>query len=114
MPGEKWTDERLDGLEEKVDEGFIRVGTDIRELRSEMNQRFEKMDTRFEKVEGKMESGMKELRREMNARFQVVDARFQAVDGRFDSLQRSLFAATIVIVGAMIGCCASLAGVALL
>jgi hypothetical protein len=32
-----------------------------------------------------------------------MNSRFHAVDARFDSLQRSLFAATVVIVGAMIG-----------
>jgi molecular chaperone GrpE (heat shock protein) len=48
MPREKWTDERLDDLNKKVDElkaemreGFARVDTEIRELRKEMNARFE-------------------------------------------------------------------------
>ena len=52
MPREKWTDERLDDLNKKVDggfaetkaemrAGFARVDADIRELRSEMNARFE-------------------------------------------------------------------------
>jgi hypothetical protein len=52
MPREKWTDERLDDLNKKVDDGFAdtkaemrtgfaRVDADIRELRSEMNARFE-------------------------------------------------------------------------
>jgi tetrahydromethanopterin S-methyltransferase subunit G len=43
MPREKWIDERLDDLNEKVDalrsemrEGFARVDADIRELRREM------------------------------------------------------------------------------
>lgn len=43
MPREKWTDERLDDLNEKVDdlkkemrEGFARVDEDIRELRREI------------------------------------------------------------------------------
>lgn len=47
-PREKWTDERLDDLNKTVDnlrtemrEGFTRVDADIRELRSEMNARFE-------------------------------------------------------------------------
>jgi hypothetical protein len=42
-PREQWTDERLDDLNEKVDdlrsemrEGFARVDADIRELRREM------------------------------------------------------------------------------
>jgi len=32
---ESWTDERLDDLSHRVDEGFRRVDADIRELRSE-------------------------------------------------------------------------------
>ena len=51
MPREKWTDERLDDLNGKVDrgfaetrtemrEGFARVDADIRELRREMRAGF--------------------------------------------------------------------------
>jgi hypothetical protein len=35
-PREKWTDERLDDLNKKVDNGFARLDTDIRELRRDM------------------------------------------------------------------------------
>jgi hypothetical protein len=31
-PREKWTDERLDDLNKKVDDGFARVHADIRDL----------------------------------------------------------------------------------
>lgn len=65
MPRERWTDDRLDGLEQKVDNGFARGDSDIRELKSEMNERFDKVDARFEKVEGKIETGMNELRGEI-------------------------------------------------
>jgi hypothetical protein len=52
QPREKWTDERLDDLNKKVDDGFAdtktemragfaRIDADIRGLRSEMNARFE-------------------------------------------------------------------------
>jgi hypothetical protein len=44
MPREKWTDERLDDLNKKVDDGFDRLDTDIRELRAEMNRRFDAMN----------------------------------------------------------------------
>jgi hypothetical protein len=37
MPREKWTDDRLD-------ETFSRVDADIRELRTEMNRRFDAMN----------------------------------------------------------------------
>jgi hypothetical protein len=47
---EAWTDERLDDLNAKVDRGFERVDTDIRELRGEMNARFDKVDARFDQL----------------------------------------------------------------
>jgi tetrahydromethanopterin S-methyltransferase subunit G len=50
-PEKKWTDHRLDDLNQKVDDGFAKV------------------DARFEKVEGKIEGGIKELRKELNERF---------------------------------------------
>jgi hypothetical protein len=38
---EKWTDERLDDMNARMAEGFQRVDADLRELRSDMNGRFE-------------------------------------------------------------------------
>ena len=46
-----WTDERLDDLSERVDRGFDRVDADVRELRSEMNSRFDGVDARFRSLE---------------------------------------------------------------
>jgi hypothetical protein len=46
-PKESWTDERLDDLNKKVDNGFMRVDTDIRDLRREMNARFDAMNRNF-------------------------------------------------------------------
>jgi hypothetical protein len=37
---EKWTDERLDDLGERVGEGFNRIDHEIRGLRSDMNAEF--------------------------------------------------------------------------
>ena len=53
-PREKWTDERLDDLSKKVDdgfaetkaemrEGFARVDGDMKGLRAEMNARFDSL-----------------------------------------------------------------------
>jgi tetrahydromethanopterin S-methyltransferase subunit G len=36
MPREKWTDDRLDDLNRKVDDGFARLDQDIRELRGDI------------------------------------------------------------------------------
>jgi hypothetical protein len=41
---DEWTDERLDDLNGRMQEGFARLGKDLREVRSEligMNERFE-------------------------------------------------------------------------
>jgi hypothetical protein len=46
-PSETWTDQRLDDLNKKVDDGFARVDRDIRELRSDMNKRFDAMNRNF-------------------------------------------------------------------
>jgi len=40
-PREKWTDDRLDDLNKKVDEGFVRVEDQVKDLRREMNARFD-------------------------------------------------------------------------
>ncbi len=51
MPREKWTDERLDDLNKKVDDGFAGVKKDISELRGEMNVRFQGLDARFDSLQ---------------------------------------------------------------
>jgi tetrahydromethanopterin S-methyltransferase subunit G len=62
-PREKWTDERLDDLSRKVDDGFARVDSDIRELRvevkhqgaslrAEMSAGFQRVETNLEKKIG--------------------------------------------------------------
>ena len=44
MPREKWTEERLDDLNRKVDDGFARVDGEIKDLRREMNARFDALN----------------------------------------------------------------------
>lgn len=45
MPRESWTDERLDDLSRRMDQGFERVDRDIRDLRIEMGDGFREMRT---------------------------------------------------------------------
>lgn len=56
---EKWTDERLDDMNDRMGEGFNRLDEDIREVRSEiagirgeMNSRFEAMQRLIIQVGG--------------------------------------------------------------
>ncbi|HEX6206262.1 MAG TPA: hypothetical protein VFZ29_10715 [Solirubrobacterales bacterium] len=48
-PREKWTDERLDDLDRKVDRGFA-------DLKAEMKAGFDRMDARFEKMDDRFHS----------------------------------------------------------
>lgn len=41
---DKWTDERLDDLNAKVDRGFETIDAELRALRAEMNARFDAMN----------------------------------------------------------------------
>jgi hypothetical protein len=70
---EAWTDERLDDLNHRVDEGF-------RDIREEMRA----------------------LRSEMNARFEAIDARFEGFDARLDALQRTMLQGFIAMTAGML------------
>ncbi len=49
---DKWTDERLDDMNARVTEGFQRVDADLREMRADMNTRFEAMQRLIIQVGG--------------------------------------------------------------
>jgi tetrahydromethanopterin S-methyltransferase subunit G len=53
----------------------------------------------FARVDG----DLKDLRREMDARFDKVDKRFDKIDERFEALNRSLLSGAVVIIAALIG-----------
>lgn len=97
VPREKWTDERLDELNKKVDDGFAdvrdemragftRVDGEIKGLRREMDARFDKVDSRFDKV----------------------DARFEAINARFEALTQELFRGAVAIIVAVVGAAAAI------
>jgi len=58
MAREKWTDERLDDLAGRVDRGFAEVKGEVRDLRVEMNQRFDSLtgetNSRFDSMQRTM------------------------------------------------------------
>ena len=60
-----WTDQRLDDMARRMDDGFNRVDQDIRALRAEMSSRFDAADARAE-------------------------ARFDAMGARTDAFQRTM------------------------
>ena len=80
-PREKWTDERLDDLNKKVDHGFEKTERAIAETKAEMREGFARVD-----------ADIRELRREISG----LNARFDALNGR-------LLAGFFVVLAAIIG-----------
>jgi predicted nucleic acid-binding Zn-ribbon protein len=112
MDREKSTDDRLSDLDKKVDVGFAQVGKEFEKV----DERFVSIDERFEKVDERFVS--------IDERFEKVDERFDKVEGKIDSgfvelrgemssLKKSLFTASVSVIVALIGCCATLAVVAI-
>lgn len=91
-PREKWTDERLDDLNEKVDKGFERTERAIAETKAEIAKTQTEMREGFVRVDGEI----KELRREMYTGFDKMN-------DRFDRLSQILIGGAIAIVVALIG-----------
>ncbi|HET9198537.1 MAG TPA: hypothetical protein VFN92_09835 [Solirubrobacterales bacterium] len=81
MPREKGGDERLDGLEKKVDLGFARLEGEVNRLDGDVKR---------------LDGNVSELRREINARFEAMDL-------RFDSVNRNLHAVMVAVVIAVLG-----------
>jgi hypothetical protein len=77
MTREAWTDDRMDDLSKRVDEGFREVRTEIRDLRKETRE-----------GEGRLRGEMK--------------SEFARVDGRLDALQRTMLQVGGGLGGAML------------
>ncbi|HEU5254179.1 MAG TPA: hypothetical protein VFU16_12740 [Solirubrobacterales bacterium] len=74
MAREKWTDERLDDLNLRMEKGFDEVKDEVREMR-----------------------------REMNARFDSMERRFTSHDARFDALQRTMVLGVVSMSATVVG-----------
>jgi hypothetical protein len=56
MAREAWTDERLDDLSKRMEQGFGRVEADIREVRMEMKTGFDSIAARFDVINVRIDS----------------------------------------------------------
>jgi hypothetical protein len=56
MMREAWTDERLDDLVRRMDQGFDRVDGDLREIRGEVRGLRGEFDSRFSRLEARFDS----------------------------------------------------------
>jgi DNA anti-recombination protein RmuC len=100
---EAWTDERLDDLTTRVDEGFRELRKDLRSFRGEVridssSIRSEmKADSNSLRAEMRADSNSlrAELKAEMEARFDKVDTRFDRLERRFERRFDAIFAALV-------------------
>jgi tetrahydromethanopterin S-methyltransferase subunit G len=51
VPRERWTDERLDDLNKKVDDGFAKVDRRFDRLETRMEMQFSGLNQRFDRIQ---------------------------------------------------------------
>ena len=99
MPREKWTDEKLDDLDKKVEKGFADTQAEMRAGFARVDGEIKRLDGDVKRLDGdvkRLDGNLGELRREINARFDSIDLRFESVN-------RNLQAVLVAVVVALIG-----------
>jgi len=98
---QSWSDDRLDALNQRVDEGFIRVDAQF----AKVDVQFAKLEARFDhldaKIDRKIDTSSHELRMEMKAGFDDVNA-------RFDRMQQTMIQTGAGLIGVLIAASAGL------
>jgi flagellar capping protein FliD len=79
-------DQRITGLEEKMDQRFAQVDQRITGLEEKMDQRFAQVDQRITGLEEKMDQRFEQV----DQRFEKMDQRFEKMDQRFEVFQGAL------------------------
>jgi len=111
VPRERWTDERLDDLNKKVDDGFARTEKKMDEGFARADA---KMDEGFARADARMDEGFARLDKKMDEGFARVDADLREVRSDIKDVKRMLFMGAVAIIVALIGCTSTLAGIAFL
>ena len=73
-------------LRTEVDQRFEQVRTEMDQRFEQVDQRFEQVDQRFEQVDARIDA----FREEVNQRFDEVNQRFEQVDQRFDEVSQAI------------------------
>jgi hypothetical protein len=91
---ESWSDDRIDGLELKVEEGFRHVDRRFEQV----DKRFEQVDKRFEQVDSRLER----IEQEMSTRFAAFEVRFQSLEDGLRSFHRTQVTLFVGLFGSFI------------
>lgn len=81
---ERWNDDRLDELSQRMDAGFKEVREGFARVDKEMKEGFAKVDQRFVRVEGEMKEG------------------FARIEDRFDRMNHTLLVGALGVIAALI------------
>lgn len=112
-PERAWTDRRLDGLNEKVDDGFAKMDAGFARVDEKLDARTrelrDEMQAGFEKADKKMDAGFAKADARMDAGFAKVDADIREIRVGMNRLMWGLLAAAVLIIGALIGLIGTLA-----
>lgn len=97
---DRWTDERLDDLNGKVDDGFKR-----------MDERFAQIDGRFAKVDERFDRFEEKVDRRFDDQHAWMREEFGRTNARIDALSRTILQGTFALCAGMIAlAAATLAG----
>lgn len=98
---QSWSDDRLDDLSKRVDEGFIRVDGQFARVEDRIDRLDEKLEARFDHLDAKIDTSSHELRMEMKAGFDDVNA-------RFDRMQQTMMQIGAGLIGVLVASSAGL------
>jgi len=91
----EWSDDRIDGLELKVDEGFRQVDRRFEQV----DKRFEQVDKRFEQLDSRLDR----IEKAMGERFIGFESRLQSLDDGLRGFHRMLLALCAALLTTFIG-----------
>ncbi|WP_162801274.1 hypothetical protein [Azospirillum brasilense] len=87
--------EAIDHLGHHIDRRLTALETEVKSLRTDMVQGFEKVDQRFEAMDQRFEA-IDQRFEAIDQRFEAIDQRFESIDQRFENLEGSLAASNKV------------------
>jgi hypothetical protein len=111
MVRETWTDQRLDDLNKKVDNGFARIDADLRELRAEISGMRKENQQEFLKLRDEIKGEGFTLRGEIKGEGLALRGEIKnevgglraEMNARFDAMNRNFLAGLIAVIAAVLG-----------
>jgi hypothetical protein len=106
------TDDRLDHLNLRVDEGFERMGSEFTRVDKRVDEGFARMDAEFARVDRRFDEGFERMDREftrVDKRFDKVEEAIVTLSGSIDSLRNVLLIGTLGLLGTVIAAAGAIA-----